>query len=72
MPAMSDNAAVLRSRIKQDLDNLDIEALKQVYQTIAVIAAEKTIKLADRDWQEKGLSREKVKEEVKNYRQSKK
>jgi hypothetical protein len=68
---MSDNAEVLRNRIKDDLDILDMDELKKLYQTIAAIAAEKAIKLADREWEEKGLSREKIKEEVKNYRQSK-
>jgi hypothetical protein len=68
---MSDNAEVLRNRIKEDLDILDMDELKKLYQTIAAIAAEKAIKLADREWEEKGLSREKIKEEVKNYRQSK-
>ncbi len=72
MLAMSDNAEVLRNRIKEDIDILDMDELKKLYQTIAAIAAEKAIKLADRDWEEKGLSREKIKEEVKNYRQSKK
>lgn len=71
MLAMYDNAEVLRNKIKEDLDILDMEELKQLYQTIAVIAAEKAIKLADRNWQGKGLSREKIKEEVRNYRQSK-
>lgn len=72
MLTMSDNAEVLRNRIKEDIDILDMDELKKLYQTIAAIAAEKAIKLADRDWEEKGLSREKIKEEVKNYRQSKK
>jgi hypothetical protein len=71
MLTMSDNAEVLRNRIKDDLDILDMDELKKLYQTIAAIAAEKAIKLADREWEEKGLSREKIKEEVKNYRQSK-
>jgi hypothetical protein len=71
MLTMSDNAEVLRNRIKEDLDILDMDELKKLYQTIAAIAAEKAIKLADREWEEKGLSREKIKEEVKNYRQSK-
>ncbi|MFC2140691.1 hypothetical protein ACFLQP_00145 [Acidobacteriota bacterium] len=71
MLTMSDNAEVLRNRIKQDLDILDMDELKKLYQTIAAIAAEKAIKLADREWEEKGLSREKIKAEVKNYRQSK-
>lgn len=71
MLTISDNAEVLRNRIKQDLDILDMDELKKLYQTIAAIAAEKAIKLADREWEEKGLSREKIKEEVKNYRQSK-
>jgi hypothetical protein len=68
---MSDNAEVLRNRIKEDLDILDMDELKKLYQTIAAIAAEKAIKLADKEWEEKGLSREKIKEEVKSYRQSK-
>lgn len=72
MLTMSDNAEVLRNRIKEDLDILDMDELKKLYQTIAAISAEKAIKLADRDWEEKGLSREKIREEVKNYRKSKK
>ncbi|MGD2085703.1 MAG: hypothetical protein PVH61_05910 [Candidatus Aminicenantes bacterium] len=71
MLTMSDNAEVLRNRIKEDLDILDMDELKKLYQTIAAIAAEKAIKLADKEWEEKGLSREKIKEEVKSYRQSK-
>jgi hypothetical protein len=71
MLTMSDNVEVLRNRIKEDLDILDMDELKKLYQTIAAIAAEKAIKLADREWEEKGLSREKIREEVKNYRQSK-
>ncbi len=70
MLTMSENTESLRNKIKEDLDILDMDELKRVYQTIAAIAAEKAIKLADRDWMEKGLSREKIEEEVKRYRQS--
>ena len=71
MLAMYDNAEVLRKKIKEDLAVLDMDELKKLYQTIADLAAEKAIKLADRDWQEKGLSSKKIKEEVINYRQAK-
>ena len=70
MLTMSENTESLKNKIKEDLDILDMDELKRVYQTIAAIAAEKAIKLADRDWMEKGLSREKIEEEVKKYRQS--
>ncbi len=70
MLTMTENTEAMKNKIKDDLDILDIEELKRVYQTIAAIAAEKAVKLADRDWMEKGLSREKIKEEIKRYRQS--
>jgi hypothetical protein len=70
MLTMSEDTEALRSKIKEDLDILDMDELKRVYQTIAAIAAEKAIKLADRDWMEKDISREKIEEEVKRYRQS--
>jgi len=70
MLTMSESPEELRNRIKEDLDILDTDELKEVYKTIATIAAEKAIKLADRDWIGKGLSREKIKEEVTKYRQS--
>lgn len=71
MLAVSDNAEVLRNKIKEDVDMLEIDELKKLYQTISAMAAEKAIKFADRDWEEKGLSREKIKEEVEKYRHSK-
>ena len=70
MLTMNESPEELRNRIKEDLDILDTDELKEVYKTIAAIAAEKVIKLADRDWIGKGLSREKIKEEVNKYRQS--
>ncbi len=72
MLIMNESPEELRNRIKEDLDILDTDELKEVYKTIAAIAAEKAIKLADRDWIGKGLSREKIKEEVNKYRQSNK
>ncbi len=71
MLAVSDSAEVLRSKIKEGLDILEIEELKKLYQTLAVMAAEKATKFADRDWEERGLSREKIEKEVENYRHSK-
>ncbi len=70
MLAASDNAEVLRNRIKEDLDLIDITELKELYRMLASMAAEKAIKFADRDWKERGLSREKIEQEVANYRQS--
>jgi len=67
---MNESPEELRNRIKEDLDILDTDELKEVYKTIAAIAAEKVIKRADRDWIGKDLSREKIKEEVIKYRQS--
>lgn len=71
MLAVSDSAEVLRNRIKEDLDMLEIDELKKLYQTLAAMAAEKAIKFANRDWKEKELSREKIKKEVEEYRHSK-
>lgn len=70
MLAVSDSAEVLRNKIKEDLDMLETDELKKLYQTLAAMAAEKAIKFADRDWEERNLSREKIKKEVENYRHS--
>jgi hypothetical protein len=72
MLTTADSTEVLRNKIKEDLDILDTDDLRKLYNMIAAMAAEKATKLADRDWMEKGLSREKIKEEVKRYRQSNK
>lgn len=71
MLAVSDSAEVLRNKIKEDLDMLETDELKKLYQTLAAMAAEKAIKFADKDWEERNLSREKIKKEVENYRHSK-
>lgn len=60
----------LRNRIKKDLDILDTDELKQLYQMIARTAAKKATHFADMDWEEKALSRDLIKEEVKKYRRS--
>jgi hypothetical protein len=67
MLTITENAETLKNKIKDDLDILDMDELQRIYRTIATIAAEKAIKLADRDWMEKGLSRVKIEEEVKMY-----
>ena len=66
-----DNPDLLRSKIKEDIDYFDLEELRKLYKSIAAIAAEKAIKLADKYWVEKNLSREKIQQEVENYRKSK-
>ena len=71
MLAVADSAEVLRNRIKGDLDILEIDELKKLYQTLSAMAAEKAIKFANKDWEERGLSREKIKKEVEKYRHSK-
>jgi hypothetical protein len=71
MLAISDNSQVLRNRIKEDLVILDMDELKELSQTIVAMAAEKAIKSAGRDWEEKKLSREKIRDEVENQSQSK-
>lgn len=70
MLALSDDVETLRKKIINDLHILDMDDLKKVYQTMAAIAAEKAIKFADRDWQDKEISREKIDKEIKNFRQS--
>ena len=70
MLAVSDSAEVLRNRIKEDLDMLEIAELKKLYQTLAAMAAGKAIKFANRDWEEREISREKIKKEVEEYRHS--
>ena len=66
----ADNTEVLRNKIKEDLDFLDTDDLRKLYNMVAAMAAEKATKLADKDWMEIGISRETIKEEVKRYRQS--
>ena len=66
-----DNPEVLRSKIIHVLDILSIDELKRLHQLIAGMAAEKATKLANLDWDIKGLSRDKINEEIRNYRQSK-
>lgn len=70
MLTMTESAEELRNRIIEDLYIMDMEELRTLYGAIAAIAAEKATKLADRDWVEKNLSREKIAEEVTKYRQS--
>lgn len=41
MFAATSNAEVLRTKIKEDLDILDIDELQSISQTIAALAAEK-------------------------------
>ena len=41
MLTMNESPEELRNRIKEDLDILDTDELKEVYKTIAAIAAEK-------------------------------
>jgi len=43
MLAVSDSAEVLRNRIKEDLDMLEIDELKKLYQALAAMAAEKAM-----------------------------
>jgi predicted GIY-YIG superfamily endonuclease len=71
MLAATSNADVLRTKIKEDLDILDVDELQKLYQTLAAMAAEKAIKLANKDWTERFISREKISAEVEKYRKSK-
>lgn len=68
MLAATSNVDVLRSKIKEDLDILDLDELQKLYQTIAAMAAEKAIKFANKDWGERFISREKINSEVEKYR----
>ena len=70
MITIPNDPQVLRDKIRQDLDVLDMDELKQMYRMIAQTAAKKAILFADIDWEEKGLSREQVKKEISNYRKS--
>jgi len=63
---------VLRRKIREDIEYFDLEELRKLYKSIAEISAEKAIKLADKHWIEKSISRHKIKKEVENYRKSKK
>jgi predicted GIY-YIG superfamily endonuclease len=71
MLAATSNADVLRTKIKEDLDILDVDELQKLYQTLAAMAAEKAVKLANKDWAERFISREKISAEVEKYRKSK-
>lgn len=70
MITVTETPEMLRDKIKSSLEIMDTDDLKKLYQVIAGIAAEKTVKFADMDWVEKDLSRERIKEEVHQYRQS--
>lgn len=71
MITMADSPEFLRDKIKLSLDIMDIDDLKKLYHLISRIAAEKATKFANLDWTEKSLSREKINDEIKRYRQSK-
>lgn len=64
MLAAISNVDVLRTKIKEDLDILDLDELQKLYQTIATMAAEKAIKFANIDWTERFISRDKINAEV--------
>lgn len=71
MLATTSNVEVLRTKIKEDIEILDVDELQKLYQTIAAMAAEKAVKFADKDWAERFISREKITDEVEMYRKSK-
>ncbi|HLP47208.1 MAG TPA: hypothetical protein VK186_04740 [Candidatus Deferrimicrobium sp.] len=71
MFAATSNTDALRTKIKEDLDILDLDELQKLYQTLAAMAAEKAIKFANKDWAERFISRESISDEVEKYRQSK-
>jgi hypothetical protein len=71
MITTAESPEVLRNKIKSSLDIMDTDELKRLYQLIAGIAAEKATKLADMDWDLKDMSRDKINEELKNFRHSK-
>lgn len=70
MLTMAESPETLRSRLKEDIDKFDMDELKKLYDMIATIAAEKAIKLADIAWEKEGISRERIEEEVRKYRQA--
>lgn len=71
MITIADTPEVLRRKIIHGLESMDFDELKRLHQLIAGIAAEKAILLADMDWKNNGLSRDKINEELKKYRQAK-
>ncbi len=71
MLAATSNVDALRTKIKEDLDILELDELQKLYQTIAAMAAEKAIKFANKDWAERFISREKINTEVERFRNSK-
>jgi len=70
MLSVQNEPEILRERLKKDLDILDADELKQLYQVIARMAAEKAVRFADIDWEKKGISRSLIQREVENYRKS--
>ena len=71
LAAATSNVDVLKNKIKEDIDIMDIDELQKLYQTIAAMAAEKAIKFADKDWTERLISCEKIADEVEQFRKSK-
>jgi hypothetical protein len=65
-----DDTNVLREKIKGSLDVLSTDELKELHNMIARFAAEKATKLADIDWQERNISRDSIKEAVRQSRAS--
>lgn len=70
MLSVQNEPEILRERLKKDLDILDTDELKQLYQVIARMAAEKAVRFADIDWGKKGITRSLIQREVDNYRKS--
>jgi len=70
MLSVQNEPEILRERLKKDLDILDADELKQLYQVIARMAAEKAVRFADIDWEKKEISRSLIQREVENYRKS--
>ena len=68
IPAEAQTPGVLKNKIKQTMDVLDTDQLKEVFDVIAGMAADRAAKFAEIDWIESGLSREQIKNEVDNYR----
>lgn len=71
MVTLEQSTIKLKEKIKADIDTLDSDKIREIYNFISNITSNKAIKIANKAWDKKRISRDKISHAIKTYRKNK-
>ena len=70
MVTINQETKELKEKIIREIESFDYDKIKQIYTFVSSLAADNITKIADADWDEKSITRDKINKTITAYRKT--